>query len=179
MKLKPNCLITRRPIRLITGPRSVFFYNAPWGDLPYALQEHGYKAELLHLPFSDTELRKSVFNQKLIESEIQTGVHFIVDLMTYQELNIQPGHSPQCTFTVITSKEKINLFESKSENLFFFDPEYKTRHLGYFLHQKWCAYRQINTPEPAELFLNAKLNTYYRFIDHSVMLAELDFLLKS
>ncbi len=179
MKLKPNCLITRRPIRLITGPRSIFFYNHPWGGLPDALYEHGYKAELLHLPFSNTALRKSVLNQRLHDSEIQTGVHFVVDLKTYQELNIQPNYSPQCTFTIIASKENINLFHLKSENLFFFDPEYKTQQLGYFLHQKWCTYRQINTPEPQELFLNATLNTYYRFIDHSVMLAELDFLLKS
>ncbi len=175
MKLKPNCLITRRPLRLITGPRSVFFYNKPWGDLPYALQEHGYKAELLHLPFSNPELRKSVFYQNLTLHK----AHFIVDLPTYLELNIRPGHSPQCTFTVIASKEKMNLFNQKIENLFFFDPEYKTRNLVYLLHQKWCASRGVQTSPPDNLFLNADLNTYYRFIDHCVDLAELDFLLKT
>ncbi len=173
MKLKPNCLITRRPIRLITGPRSVFFYNKPWGSLTYALQEHGYKAELLQLPFSNPELRKSVFDKS------NQPIHYIVDLVTYHELNIQPDNSPQSTFTVISSKEKINSINQKTENLFFFDPEYRTFHLGYFLHQKWCASRSIQTPSPENLFLNADLKTYYRFIDHCVVLAELDFLLET
>lgn len=175
MKLKPNCLITRRPIRLITGPRSVFFYNKPWGDLAYALQEHGYKAELLHLPFSDTDLRRSVFQRKLIDQSI----HFIIDLPTYLELNIQPEKSTQCTFTVIVANEKMNSMDQKSENLFFFDPKYTTWHLGYFLHQKWCASRGLHTSPPENLFLNADLKTYYRFIDHCVTLAELDFQLET
>ena len=175
MKLKPNCLITRRPIRLITGPRSVFFYNKPWGDLDYALQEHGYKAELLHLPFSNAGIRKSVFDQQLVLHK----THFVIDLPTYLELNIRPNNSPQCTFTVIASKEKVNILNQKTENLFFFDPEYKTWNLSYFLHQKWCASRNIQTSSPDKLFLNADLKTYYRFIDHCVALAELDFLLKT
>ncbi len=173
MKLKPNCLITRRPIRLITGLRSVFFYNKPWGDLPIALYEHGYKAELLHLPFSNPELRKTVFNK------YDQPTHYIIDLPTYLELNIQPNNSPQSTFTVISSKEKINSINQKTENLFFFDPKYKTWNLGYFLHQKWCASRSIQTSPPDNLFLNADLKTYYRFIDHCVALAELDFQLET
>lgn len=175
MKLKPNCLITRRPIRLITGPRSLFFYNQPWGGLPNALYQHGYIAELLHLPFTNTDLGKSVFNQKVIGQP----THFIVDLTTYFELNLQPEKSPHCTFTVITSKEKAALIHRKPENLFFFDPDYKTWKLSYFLHQKWCSSRSIPTSPPDHLFLNADLQTYYRFIDHCVMLAELDFQLET
>lgn len=165
--LKPNCLITRRPLKLVTGPRSLFHYKNPWDILPVVLFEHGYKADLFHLPFRDKTLRQQIFlkNRQQLDHS-----HIIIDEMTYLEFQEPLKHVKNATITVIGNKH------SASKNTYLFDPNYKTWSFAYSLHQKWLQLFGFTAAKPQFLFVNSTQNVWYRFIDHCVTLAELDFL---
>lgn len=158
MKLKPNCLLTRRPLKLVSGPKSLFYYRKPWGELPTVLYEHGYKVELISLPFNDKNLRKKALNMRLDELN---NSHIIIDDMTFQEFNDELKNLKNSTITIIGET---------------FNPNYKTFSLGYLLHKLWLKHLGFKATEPQNLFINAKLTTWYSFIDYCVTLAELDFL---
>lgn len=40
--LRPNCLLTRRPIRIDSGPSCFFSWRDPWKGLRHYLGQHGY-----------------------------------------------------------------------------------------------------------------------------------------
>ncbi|AZZ37153.1 hypothetical protein CIK05_10240 [Bdellovibrio sp. qaytius] len=158
LELKPNCLLTKRPLKLVSGPKSLFFYNKPWGELPEVLYEHGYKVSVMLLPFNNKELRQKAFANRLSELD---NTHIIIDEKTHQE------------FAVLLQQVKNSTINIIGES---FKPDYKTSSLKYKLHQAWLKYLGFETTEPQNLFLNAKITTWYAFIDYCVRLAELDFL---
>lgn len=158
IELKPNCLLTKRPLKLVSGPKSLFFYSSPWGDLPEVLYEHGYRVSVMQLPFNNKELRQKAFSQRL--SELNDS-HIVIDEKTHQEFFQSLKNVKNSTITII------------GENYL---PDYKTSSLTYNLHRVWLKYLGFETTEPQNLFLNADKNTWYAFIDHCVKLAELDFL---
>jgi hypothetical protein len=47
LELRPNCLLTRYPIVLLTQPKSLFRIFDQWNDVPKFLREHGYEVFLL------------------------------------------------------------------------------------------------------------------------------------
>lgn len=158
IELKPNCLLTKRPLKLVSGPKSLFFYTHPWGKLPEVLYEHGYKVSVIQLPFNNKLLRQKAFANRLSELN---DCHIIIDETTYQEFTELLKGVKNSTIT-ITGKT--------------FKPGYKTFSLTYKLHQAWLKYLGFETTAPENLFINAKKPTWYAFIDYCVQLAELDFL---
>jgi hypothetical protein len=47
LELRPNCLLTRYPIVLLSKPKSLFRIFDEWDDVPKFLREHGYEVFLL------------------------------------------------------------------------------------------------------------------------------------
>ncbi|MCM2352564.1 MAG: hypothetical protein NDI63_03030 [Pseudobdellovibrio sp.] len=158
LELKPNCLLTKRPLKLVSGPKSIFFYQKPWGDLPEVLYEHGYRASVMQLPFNNKELRQKAFTHRLSELD---NTHIIIDEQTYQEFFEALKNVNNSTINIIGKT---------------FKPNYKTSSLAYYLHRRWLNFLGFTVTEPQNLFINADKNTWYAFIDHCVKLAELDFL---
>lgn len=157
IELKPNCLLTKRPLKLVSGPKSIFFYDKPWGDLPEVLYEHGYKASVMQLPFNNKALRQKAFANRLSELD---NSHVIIDDKTYQEFSDSLKNVNNSTINII------------GEN---FIPGYTTSPLMYKLHQAWVKTLGFEATAAQNLFLNAKKQTWYAFIDYCVQLAELDF----
>lgn len=170
--LKPNCLLTRRPLKLVTGPRSLFFYKNPWDLLPEVLYEHGYQVELFHLPFRGPEQRKFIFEKNKHHLE---NSHIIIDEQTYHEFEHALKNIENTTLTVIGSPNAI----PTSPTTFVFTPNYKPLSLSYVFHRKWLQFLGQITPDPQYLFIKADEKTWFPFIDHCVKLAELDFMIES
>lgn len=158
LELKPNCLLTKRPLKLVSSPKSIFFYQKPWGSLPEVLFEHGYRITIMQLPFNNKKLRQQVFAHRLAELD---NAHIIIDEKTYLEFAELLKNVTNSTINII------------GEN---FKPNYKTFSLSYSLHRCWLQFLGYSVTAPQNLFLNADKNTWYAFIDHCVKLAELDFL---
>jgi len=172
MKLKPNCLLTRRPVFLIPSVRSLFFYQKPWGNLESVLFDHGYKVSILSIPFNRIELRQKAFYQSL--SKLNNS-HIVIDQATYVEFENQLSQVKNSTITVTTTNEN----KSDPSNYHIFNvPKVRTT-LSYILHKSWLSSRHISVPDSSSLFVNADHETFYRFIDHCVKLAELDFMMES
>lgn len=157
IELKPNCLLTKRPLKLVSGPKSIFFYEKPWGDLPEVLYEHGYKASVMQLPFNNRVLRQKAFAKRIHELD---NSHIIIDEKTYHEFSESLKNVKNSTINII------------GEN---FKPGYTTSSLMYKLHKAWVKTLGFEATSPQNLFLNAKKQTWYAFIDYCVQLAELDF----
>lgn len=158
IELKPNCLLTKRPLKLVSGPKSIFFYRLPWGMLPEVLYEHGYRASVMQLPFNNKAHRQTAFTRRLAELN---DCHIVIDEKTYHEFSEALKNVKNSTITIIGENYK---------------PNYQTSSLTYSLHRAWLKFLGFETTEPQNLFLNADKNTWYAFIDHCVKLAELDFL---
>lgn len=158
IELKPNCLLTKRPLKLVSGPKSIFFYRAPWGLLPEVLYEHGYRVSVMQLPFNNKELRQKAFTNRLAELN---DCHIVIDEKTYLEFSAPLKNVKNSTITIIGDTYK---------------PAYKTTSLIYNLHRVWLKFHGFEATSPQNLFLNADKNIWYAFIDHCVKLAELDFL---
>lgn len=157
LELKPNCLLTKRPLKLVSGPKSIFYYKKPWGDLPEVLFEHGYRATVFSLPFNNKELRQKAFLQRLDELH---NSHIVIDDKTYEE------------FAEALSKVKNSTVNIIGKT---FKPTYKTSSISYSLHRLWLNHLGYTATVPQNLFLKADKTTWYAFIDHCVKLAELDF----
>lgn len=169
--LRPNCLLTRRPLKFITGPRSLFFYKKPWGDIPEILYEHGYKVELISLPFRSSELRKEVLQ---LQKRRLDHSHVFIEMTTFLELGATNFPHSDSTLTVVSNSPVHQWPE-----IHYFEPRYSTTSLAYTLHQKWCALSHILTPDLNETLTNAPRETWDRLIDHCIELAELDFIERS
>jgi len=179
MKLKPNCLLTRRPIYLIPAARSLFFYTRPWGRLESALIEHGYKASVHPLPFNNQSQREQIFSQSITKL---SDTHLVFDSVTILEFEQLVINIQNSTFTVITNSNEEFIEIKKTLKLHYSSKLYNFIHnenhsvLNYNIHRLWLKSQGIKTPLPNCLFLNVSDNVLYKFIDHMVLLAELDFM---
>jgi hypothetical protein len=165
--LKANCLLTRRPLCFLTPPRSLFFYQNPWLWITSVLFEHGYKTEIFQLPFQNLEMKKAVLvkNNEQLEKK-----HLIVDHVTYQNLKKELNNIKDCTITIISSKK------IQSPSSFVFQPEMASPiPLSYHLHQLWCQFLGLQTPDYSEALNECPEITWHTFLDHCVHLAEIDF----
>lgn len=150
--------MTKRPLILVSGPKSIFHYQKPWGDLPEVLYEHGYRVSVMQLPFNNKSLRQQAFTNRLSELD---NTHIIIDEQTYQEFSQSLKLVKNATINIIGET---------------FKPNYRTSSLSYSLHRCWLKYLGYSVTDPQNLFVNAGKDTWYAFIDHCVKLAELDFL---
>jgi hypothetical protein len=166
--LRPNCLITRRPIYLLTGPRSIFYYRSPWKALQYYLVEHGYKVFVFKLPFQVKAQRESFL--KAMKSKLNQA-HVMCDATTYQELKPVLEQLSDSTITILSDYQLINL----PDHTFQIVMDYKVFSSSYSLHQAYLKLRNINTPSASEVGLKIPSQTYNKILDHCVKLAEIDF----
>lgn len=86
-ELTPNCLLTRRPLLFVTGPRSVFYFQNYWNFFPVYMAEHGYEVFHLRLPWSQS-LERQTRCLDFLKAQHTAGqaYHLIVDTSTYEEM---------------------------------------------------------------------------------------------
>ena len=166
--LRPNCLLTRRPIYLLTGPRSIFYYRSPWKALHNFLYQHGYKVFVFKLPFQAKTQREG-YLKAMINKLNQS--HIMCDATTYQELRPLLEQTKNSTITVLTDSLLVNLPEQTFQILM----NHKVFSPSYSLHQAYLKFRHINSPSASEVGLNIPPQTYDQILDHCVKLAEADF----
>lgn len=179
MKLRPNCLLTRKPIFLISPHRSIFYYKKPWESLRNLLYQHGYKVEIFHLPFRGTHLRHQFLQKKISQLEHS---HIVIDPVSYTEFKDCFKNLEHSTLTVITpdnSQVIPQQFDQKSleTKIFNLQPSSSenSRFLMYRLHQIYLKFLNQQTPDPSQLFLDLNENDQNMILDHFIKLAELDF----
>jgi hypothetical protein len=168
LALRPNCLLTRRPLVFLTGPRSVFYYQTPWQKAYYYLTEHGYQAQIVKLPFQKISDRIQYTRNVLRQLE---NSHIFCDQITYQQLSEALTDLKDSTLTVFADQN----FESSDKNLYKFQTTETGFSLSYFLHQKYLQFKGLSTPSYGELLQNPSAKTYSKLLDHCIQLAELDF----
>ena len=165
--LKPNCLLTRRPLIWLTPPRSVFFYKQPWSDIIDLLFEHGYKVSLLQLPFQNIEIKKKVI---LRNTERLNNSHVFVDSVTYELCRNELLNLINSTITVIGKS---------ATACYTFLPQNKKNNINYFFHYLWCKFLNVSTPKTEDTFIECEESSWHKLLNHCVDLAELDFELNS
>ena len=168
LALRPNCLLTRRPIYLLTGPRSIFYYQYPWKELHNYLYQHGYKVFVFKLPFHSKVARFDYLNAVLAKLDLS---HVICDATTYQEVKPLLNKIQQATVTVLSDYHLMNLPEQSFQILM----NYQVFSLSYSLHQAYLKLRNRATPSASEVGLKIPDETYDKILDHCVKLAEIDF----
>jgi hypothetical protein len=168
LALRPNCLLTRRPIYLLTGPRSIFYYRSPWKALHNFLYQHGYKIFVFKLPFQDKTQREGYL--KAMITQLNQS-HIMCDAITYQELRPLLEQAKNSTITVLTD----SLLGNLPDQTFQISMNHKAFSPRYSLHQAYLKLRHINTPSASEVGLNIPPQIYDLILDHCVKLAEADF----
>lgn len=166
--LRPNCLLTRRPIYLLTGPRSIFYYRSPWKALHNFLYQHGYKASVFKLPFQSLTQRHDylmAMKDKLNQS------HIFCDRTTYEQLSDILKQTKNTTVTVLTASP-LNLLAPQTYQIVMDDRAFS---FSYAIHQAYLKLRKIKTPKAIEVGLNMCPENYDMILDHCVNLAEMDF----
>ena len=164
--LKPNCLLTRRPLVFLSPVRSLFFYKNPWGRIIHILFEHGYKIDLFQLPFQNIQQQKIRLNKNAAELSKK---HLFMDSVTYENLKDEFSEIQMSTITVISTDPISN------SNYFVFKPQDSKFSVTYWLHQKWCALQGLKTPNYNEMLSRCSESTWYQLLDHCVHLAEIDY----
>lgn len=89
LALRPNCLLTRRPIQILTRPKNILGrlirpLNS-WIQLRYFLYQHGYQVELIHHI-----------------TQVQNDRHIICDEATY--MNLMDQLDTNNTLTVVSTQ---------------------------------------------------------------------------
>ena len=171
--LRPNCLITPSELIFVPGPRSLFFYRKPHSNLPEFLYEHGYRTQVLSVPFRGSSARRLAL-AKWLQTHTQHSYHFIMDDVTFVELEPMLNHAQIQSITVITADTETDLKSEPNQKSFLFQIS-KKRHripLLYRLHQLFNFFYHTRTSDFATTFTDADRTTYDRFLDHCVKLAE-------
>jgi hypothetical protein len=181
--LRPNCLITPSELIFVPGPRSLFFYKSVFGQLPEYLYEHGYRTQVLNLPFRNKNLRQIVF-KKWIANHADQSFHLILNELTYDEFEPLLDHPFIRSLTIITEDENLDVKSLPDQKSFLFlIPNRKKAErlraerlhaepLHYLLHRLLNLFYRTKTSPYSVTFSNFDPKTYDRFLDHSVKLAE-------
>jgi hypothetical protein len=168
LALRPNCLLTRRPIYLLTGPRSIFYYRSPWKALHNYLYQHGYKVFVFKLPFQSKTAREDYL--RAMQTKLNQS-HIICDATTYEQLKQILCQIENSTITVLSRYSIINL----PENSFQILMNFKVCSPSYSLHRAYLKIRKIPTPTASEVGLRIPHKTYDQLLNHCIKLAEMDF----
>jgi hypothetical protein len=152
----------------LTGPRSLFYYRNPWEKAHYYLFEHGYKVEIVRLPFQNPEHR--LLYKKIILKRLEHS-HIFCDRVTYQQLSEVLTGLENSTLTLLTESD----INGPEDTIFKVPSSDKPLSLSYWLHQKFLATKGLATPSTAEVLLKPNPQTYSDLLDRCVHLAELDF----
>lgn len=173
LALRPNCLLTQSQLVFISGPRSLFFYDNPFGDLPEYLYEHGYRTLILPLPFRNSLQRKDQFNKWLLQNQNET-FHFVLDEFTFEEFESVLIGSFVKSLTVLTAKTAEIHPAKSNQHLFqtFQDVKLFPIPIGFYIHRLFCFLQNRKTGPYSLTFRNAKTSAFERFLDHCIKLAE-------
>lgn len=173
LALRPNCLITPSELIFIPGPRSLFFYRNPFGLLPEFLYEHGYRTQVLSLPFRNKILRLSALKTWL-KNHTEHSYHFIMDEQTYAELEPALAQSQIQSLTIITTDQNADAKSLANQKSFLFTlPRSRSKTpLKYRLHKLFNLLYGTKTSPFEVTFSTFNDTNYNRFLDHCVKLAE-------
>lgn len=106
-ELKPNCLLTRKPVVFLTGPRSVFYFRKYWNGYPEVLAEHGYEVFTLPLPWRGAERLRRMSDFLNKQTTQKRKYHFIVDPFTATELKeLFENSEAVASFTVLEDRHE-------------------------------------------------------------------------
>lgn len=184
-ELQPNCLLTRWPLLLITGPRSVFYFSAYWNLYSPYLAEHGYEVFTLHLPWNDPRLRRERFEYFLRQQE-ELGRHFhlIMDastlsefagflrehkstaILSLTEIKDQDTKSPATLSAFPIPMAEIEMQASRKSSLFL--------RLSYGLHKLMIRHKNISSLSCLGACPDTALSNASLLLDRARTLAEMD-----
>lgn len=167
--LRPNCLLTRRPLVFLTGPRSLFYYQKPWQSVFYYLSEHGYKVQVIKLPFRKTADRIKYLKKIL---GLISKHHIFCDSCSFNELFSVLSGLNQSSLTVMSKNKNSHKLDHSP---YFLNVDYKSTDLTYKIHELYLKFLNLTAPPPCELMINPPLAYLDQLLDHCVRLAELDF----
>ena len=161
--LRPNCLLTKSSLVFVPGPRSLFFYQRPFGLLPTFLYEHGYRIALAPLPFRGLSRRRQAF-KKWLNLKAEYRFHFFMSPVTYQELKdlIEPEKMESLTFLDKDSSDTPAILPSV---------KFRTP-LSYRLHQLISHLYGESVPTYDSTYSKFNAINYDRILDHCIKLAE-------
>lgn len=171
--LRPNCLITPSELIFVPGPRSLFFYKKPFGQLPGFLYEHGYRTQLLSLPFRNQKLRNWALSNWL-ENHAEHSYHFIMDQVTYEPFEPLLAKAQIQTITILTTDSELEIksLANQKAYLFLIDKLFSKTPLNYRLHRLFNLAYQTKIDTYQTTFSEFNRQLYDRFLDHCVKLAE-------
>ncbi|MBS1970487.1 MAG: hypothetical protein JSU04_09265 [Bdellovibrionales bacterium] len=143
--LKPNCLLTRKPIVFLTGPRSIFYFRKYWNAYPEILAEHGYEVFTLPLPWRGEERLSRTKTYLTKQASQHRQYHFICDRYTAQELRELFDTSPAvASLTILEDHHEAPITKDPSKSLLL--------DFGYRMHSAF--YRSQQLPVAADLGLH-------------------------
>lgn len=160
--LRPNCLLTRKPLVFVNGARSLFYYEKLGGFLQDFVRAHGYQVICPVLPFRGPARVLAFKNWLSTRSE--KSFHFILSTATDAEMHTLLTQNPQSTITRLD--EWVEMVPASDRPRAGF---------SYRIHRLFC---RMNSSEADPYFEsgwndgNAAL--YNRFLDRCVELAEND-----
>lgn len=144
-ELKPNCLLTRKPVVFLTGPRSIFYFRKYWNAYPEILAEHGYEVFTLPLPWRGEERLSRTKEYLSKQATQQRQYHFICDPYTAHELRELFETSPAvASLTVLEDQHETPITKHPRKSLLL--------GFGYKLHSAF--YRSQPLPVAADLGLH-------------------------
>lgn len=143
-ELKPNCLLTRKPVVFLTGPRSIFYFRKYWNAYPEILAEHGYEVFTLHLPWRGPERFAKMQNYLKLQAENKKQYHFICDGYTNDELRKLFDRAQAVASVTVMEDPTTDPAAPLKQSLFL--------SLGYRLHA-WI-YRTLRLPTATDLGLH-------------------------
>lgn len=134
-ELKPNCLLTRKPVVFLTGPRSIFYFRKYWNAYPEILAEHGYEVFTLPLPWRGEERLSRTKKYFAKHATLLRQYHFICDLYTANELRELFETSPVvASLTVLEDHHEVPITKGPRKSLML-DFGYKLHSAFYFSQQ--------------------------------------------
>jgi hypothetical protein len=144
-ELKPNCLLTRKPVVFLTGPRSIFYFRKYWNAYPEILAEHGYEVFTLPLPWRGRERLSRTKDFLAKQAAQKRQFHFICDHYTTRELRELFDTSPAvASLTVLEDHQETPITQDPQKSLLL--------DLGYKLHAAF--FRSEQLPVAADLGLH-------------------------
>lgn len=160
--LRPNCLLTRKPLVFVNGARSLFYYEKLGGFLQDYLRAHGYQVLNPVMPFRGPA--RVLALKSWLSQQSDKAFHFIVSSATDREMHTLLTENPQNTITRL---------DEWVENAPTQDRP--TAGFAYGIHRIFC---RMNGAEADPYFESAWTNRdaalYNRFLDRCVELAEND-----
>jgi hypothetical protein len=137
--LRPNCLLTRRPLKFISSKRSLFFYK-PYDRIIHFLYEHGYQVELIK-------------NIKKLDPALLNYSHLFCDELTYENNMSLLQATQNSTINIISSKSSFlkdpPLYTIEVDDKFLINPsdQMKNFFLDHCIHLAEEDFCGLDLPE--------------------------------